>query len=211
MTMLRALIAMMAVAFLAACGADHAWAPDSEVEAARYVAGPPAALTLITVVNDRNGHGAHAALLINASERVLFDPAGTWHMPGVPIRNDVHFGMTDRAITFYRDYHARDRDPEHFHVVEQRIEVPPQIAEQAFRNAKAYGAVPKAYCANAISTILRDVPGFENLPATFFPNKLSAAFGQLPGVTEQVFTHENANPGGDYGIILLDKKGKRVN
>ena len=49
--MLSRLLALVAVTFLSACGADHKWATDAEVASARYVAGPPATITLITSVN----------------------------------------------------------------------------------------------------------------------------------------------------------------
>ena len=47
---------------------------------------------------------------------MIFDPAGTWHHPRLPERNDVHFGMSDKMIAFYVDYHARAT----FSVIEQQ-------------------------------------------------------------------------------------------
>lgn len=208
--MLRAVLALVVVALLSACTGRHVWAPDDQVAAARHVAGPPAAISLFTTINDRNGSGAHAALLINGSERVLFDPAGTWQMPGVPERDDVHFGMTDRAVSFYRDYHARDSATEKFHLVERRMTVPPEIAELVLERAKAYGPVPPAFCAHSVATILRGVPGFESLPVTMFPVKLGNAFGELPGVETMIFTEENDNPGPGHGIVMVDRKGNQV-
>ena len=58
-------------------------------------------------IRDSNGSGAHSGLLVNASEQVMFDPAGTWYHPNLPERNDVHFGVTPKMISFYIDYHAR--------------------------------------------------------------------------------------------------------
>lgn len=209
--MLRVLLAFGCVAVLAACGAEPTWAPDDKVAAARYVAGPPPAITLFTVINDRNNSGAHSGLMINGSQRVLFDPAGTFELPGLPIRNDVHFGITDRALNFYRDYHARDSETEKFHIVERTLVVPPEVAELVMQRAMDYGAVPKAYCANSIATILRGVPGFESLPGTMFPIRLGDAFGELPGVQTQIFTEANDNPGLGHGVVMVDKKGNRIN
>lgn len=208
--MLRVLL-LGAVLGLAACGADRTWAPDADVARARHVSGPPPSITLYTGINDRSGAGVHSALLINGSERVLFDPAGTWQHPTVPVRNDVHFGMTDRMVNFYLDYHARDSAKEHFHVIEQTLVVPPAVAEAILRRAMDYGAVPKAQCAASISDILRGVPGFEGLPSTWFPKKLGAAFGELPGVTRRIVTEENDNPGAGHGVVLVDDDGNRVN
>ena len=68
--------------------------------------------------------------------------------------------------------------------------------------AKARGAVPKAHCANSISAILRDVPGFESLGITFFPNRLADQFGALPGVTTRVITDDDADD--NHGVLLID-------
>ena len=196
------LLSGLVVAFgLAACGADSKWAPQDQVDAARFVAGPPNYITLYTVVNTRTGSGAHSSILVNASERVIFDPAGTWYHPKLPERNDVHFGMTDKAVAFYLDYHTRIT----YNTIEQTIYVSPQVAELVLERVKAYGAVPKAMCTNANSAILRGVPGFESLPQTFYPRKLSDAFGRLPGVTTRVITDDDADD--NHGVLLVQRDG----
>lgn len=209
--MLRIAAVLCAALFLTACSGEKIWAPDDKVAAARYVAPRPTTITLFTGINDRNGTGAHSGLLINGSQRVLFDPAGTWTHPAAPERNDVFFGMTDRILAFYRDYHARDSETEKFHQIEQTIEVSPEIAELILQKALANGAVPKAHCAQSISSLLRTVPGFESLPQTYYPKKLAEGFRQLPGVTERIITEENDNPGEGHGVIMVDKKGNRIN
>lgn len=195
--MMRLIAAFCVALGLAGCGAESVYAPDEAVAAARYVAEGPKTITLYTVVNNKSGAGAHSGLLINASERVLFDPAGTWHHPALPERNDVHYGITDKMVLFYIDYHARET----FRVQEQKIVVSPEVAEMVMARAKAYGAVPKAQCANSISSILRGVPGFEALPATWFPNKLHDAFATLPGVTEREIRDEDADS--NHGVLLV--------
>lgn len=208
--MLRFTVALCAFVFVAACGADNTFAPEEKVQAARYVAGGPPSITLYTTINDKNGTGAHSALLINSTERVLFDPAGTWTHPKAPVQNDVHYGMTDKIVNFYLDYQARDSASEKFHVIEHELEVSPAVAAQIMRAAKAYGAVPKAQCANSISTILSDIPGFESIKKTWFPRKLGASFGALPGVRERIVTEENDNPGEGHGVIMVDDRGNPV-
>ena len=54
----------------------------------------------------------------------MFDPAGSWALPRLAERNDVHFGMTDKMVDFYIDYHARKT----FDVIEQTKIVSPQVA-----------------------------------------------------------------------------------
>ncbi len=208
--MLRLISALLLALALSAC-AESLWATDDEVARATYVAGPPTEITLMTTINDRNGSGAHSALLINGSQRVLFDPAGTWSHPTAPERNDVHFGMTDRMVNFYLDYHARDSADEKFHVIEQKLLVSPAVAETILQAALSNGAVPKAHCASSIAGILRPVPGFGSLRQTMFPIKLAESFGELPGVTTRIVTEENDNPGAGHGVVLVDKKGMRVN
>jgi hypothetical protein len=199
--MLRLVLSLVALLGLAACGAEPKWAPQEQVDAARFVAGPPTYITLYTVVNKTSGSGAHSAILVNGSERVIFDPAGTWMHPRLPERNDVHFGMTDRAIAFYIDYHARKT----YDVIEQRIFVSPEVAELVLQRVKDYGAVPKAMCTAATSSVLRGVPGFEGLPSTWYPKKLSDAFGELPGVSSRKITDDDDDS--NHGVLLVQANG----
>jgi hypothetical protein len=198
---MRLILCLIALLGLAACGAEPKWAPQEQVDAVRFVSEEPPSITLYTVVNTRTGSGAHSAILVNASERVIFDPAGTWYHPKLPERNDVHFGMTDKAVAFYLDYHTRIT----YDTIEQKIYVSPQVAELVLQKVKAYGAVPKAMCTQANSSILREVPGFESMPQTFYPKVLSTAFGKLPGVSTRVITDDDADD--NHGVLLVQRDG----
>lgn len=198
---LRLFLCLVGLTVLAACGAEPKWAPQEQVDAVRYVEGPPNYITLYTVVNKRTGSGAHSAILVNGSERVIFDPAGTWYHPKLPERNDVTFGMNDKALAFYIDYHTRIT----YDTIEQKIFVSPEVAEMVLAKVKAYGAVPKAMCTDATSSILRSLPGFESLPHTFYPKVLSKAFGKLPGVTTRVITDDDDD--NNHGILLVQHDG----
>lgn len=186
--MRRLLIALALPLFLANC-AEPVWAPDEAVARARYVAPEAPSITLFTVVRKLGGEGAHSGLMINGSQRVMFDPAGTWHHPSVPERNDLHYGITPRIKQFYINYHARET----YDVYEQRVPVSAQAAELAIQRASANGAVGKALCGNSITTILSGVPGFEGVGRTFFPNKIMRAFGEIPGVVTLVHTDDDAD------------------
>lgn len=199
--MLRLALCLAAALALTGCGAQSVWAPEEAVQAARHSTNEPASITLYTVVNKRSGSGAHSAIMVNGSERVIFDPAGSWEHPKLPERNDVHFGMTDKAVAFYVDYHARET----YDVVEQKVEVTPAVAEQVLALVKAYGAVPKAMCTTATSAILRSTPGFESLPSTWFPNRLSEAFAEVPGVTTRVITDDDDDS--NHGVLLVQANG----
>ena len=188
--MFRTVLCLLAFLSLTACaGINQDFASDAEVQAARFTAEGPSSITLFTVVSTRNGSGAHSGLLINGSERVMFDPAGSWFNRSIPEQGDVHYGMTNQAVAMYIDYHARET----FRVVEQTVEVPTSVANIAIARAKAYGAVPQAQCANSISTILSGVPGFEGLRKTWYPNKYSEQFELLPGVKTRVINDDDAD------------------
>jgi hypothetical protein len=201
--MLRPLLVLAALMGLTAC-AEPTWAPQEQVDAVRFVADPPTSVTLYTVMNKRSGAGAHSAILVNASERVIFDPAGTWRHPLLPERNDVHFGMTDKAVAFYVDYHARET----YDVVEQTVVVSPEVAELVLEKVKAEGPVPKSFCTSATSSVLRSTPGFESLPSTMFPKQLSKAFAELPGVTTNVITDDDDDK--NHGVLLVQANGNPV-
>lgn len=193
--MLRNLLICLALpAFLAACGAQSVWAPDEAVAAARYRAEGPPSLTLFTVMGKKGGKGAHSAIMINGAQRVMFDPAGTWHHPSVPERNDVHYGITPMMKNFYIDYHARET----FDVYEQTLPVSAEQAARAIALVEANGATPKAMCANHTSRILR-VLGYD-LPQTYYPKPLMDAFGQLPGVTTKM--HKDGDPANNHNVLL---------
>lgn len=182
---------------LAGCGADAVWAPDEAVARAHYVSGEAPSITLFTVIRKKSGEGAHSGLMIDGSQRVLFDPAGTWHHPWVPERNDLHYGITEQMRKFYIDYHARET----YDVIEQKIYVSPAVAEAAIRRAESYGAVNKAFCGSSVSDILQGLPGFESVPRTFFPNKIMNAFGKLPGVQRKL--HLDGDPDDHSGVLMI--------
>jgi hypothetical protein len=192
----RIALACALIAGLSACGANAPYAPDEAVRAAAFVADAPPSVTLFTVINNRSGGGAHSGLMINGTQRVMFDPAGSWYHPNMPERNDVHFGMTDRMIAYYIDYHARET----YRVVQQTVPVSPEVAQMVMNNALAYGAVPQAQCANSISGVLSGVPGFENVDRSWFPKRLMNDFATLPGVVEKVTTDADADD--NHGVLL---------
>ena len=199
--MRRILLTLAAMLALAGCGADHKWASDAEVQAARYHFDGPPSITLFTVINNHNGDGAHSGLLISGSERVMFDPAGTWYHPNLPERNDVHFGVTPKMVSFYIDYHARET----FRVVEQTLVVSPEVAELALQRVLGNGSASKAMCAQSVSSILNGVPGFETIPRTWFPKRIMEAFGELPGVSSRTIRDEDAD--NNHGVLMVQAQG----
>lgn len=155
----------------------------------RYSHPGPTQLTLFTMKNVESGNGGHSALMISASERVIWDPAGTFHHPDIPERNDVIIGVTPQIADYYIDYHSRET----FYTVAQTIDVPPAVAEQALRLAYAQGAAMQATCTLTTSKILSQLPGFESIRTTYFPNNLSDRFARLPGVRETVYRQDDSD------------------
>ncbi|WP_238928700.1 polysaccharide deacetylase family protein [Alexandriicola marinus] len=161
------------------CGAPSVWADQEFVQSKVYRHPGPTALTLFTMKNVGTENGAHTGLMVSASQRVIFDPAGTFGHETIPERNDVHFGITPRILDFYRTYHARET----YFVIEQYVEVTPEQAEQALRLVIENGPVPKAQCTRSTSSILMRISGFEGrFRPSLFPNGLHDQFAKLPNV-----------------------------
>lgn len=179
---MRKLVLAFCAAFaLGGCAAERVWAPDEAVAKAAYRHDGPPRLTLFTMINNRTGAGAHTSLMINGSQRVIFDPAGSFKHETLPERHDVVFGITPPVADVYTRYHARKT----YHVKVQELDVSPAVAEAAIRTVMSYGAVPSAMCARSTSTVLASLPGFENIQTTWYPVKLADQFGAVPGVREQ--------------------------
>ncbi len=197
--MLRA-FAAVALLMLAACGGgQNMVADDAALAQARYVSGGPSSITLFTVVNTRSGAGAHSALLVNGSETVLFDPAGSFKLRFMPERGDVLYGASPMRMNAYKDYHARET---HF-VRTQTMFVSPAVAEQLLVAVKSNGAVSKAHCANSISRILGRVQGFEHIGTTYWPLQLEEAFGKNAYVSRAVITDATVDK--SHGVIFIDE------
>ncbi|WP_170474843.1 hypothetical protein [Ruegeria arenilitoris] len=177
--MFRLLIACLLAATVSGCaGSQRPQADQSEIAARSYRDPGPSTLTLYTMINTRTGSGAHTSLMISGSERVIFDPAGSFRADVVPIRNDVLYGITPNVERAYRSSHARES---HYARI-QTIEVTPQQAEVALQLAKQMGPVAGAFCTNSTSQLLQQVPGFGQINTTFYPVNLSEQFADLPGV-----------------------------
>lgn len=187
--MRRVICGLVAAVAVAGCTVNEQYADDQAVAAASYRDSGPPSLTLYTMINNRSGEGAHSALMINASERVIFDPAGSFYSDVTPERHDVLFGITPYIEKAYRSAHARST----YHVVSQKIVVSPDQAQTAYQLALNNGSVPSAFCANATSKLLAKVPGFEAIDSTMYPKTLMAQFEQVPGVHTDRY-YENDSP-----------------
>ena len=174
---------------LSACTAQEVWAPDDVVSRAIFRKPGQNYITLYTMKNVGSGNGAHSALLINASQRVLFDPAGSFDQTVMPERNDVLFGVTPRLENLYVSYHARVT----YYVVGQTVNVSAEVAERALNLSFQAGPVPQANCARVTSRLLRQLPGFEGIRQTWSPSRIVEDFAELPGVTTLEYREDDAD------------------
>ena len=179
--------------------AAQPFASDETLAAVSYRNEGPRTLTLLTMVNNQSNAGAHTSLVIGASERVLFDPAGSFKAQGVPERGDVLYGISPRTEQIYISAHSRSSH----RVIAQTIEVTPEQAEMAYNLARANGPVPGAFCTNSTSALLSKIPGFESIGVNFYPKKLMEDFAALPGVTTVVH-RENDDPSLEAALALLN-------
>jgi len=180
MRVVALLIASLLVLAGCAGSVDTRNATDAQIAAASYRDPGPAKVTLYTAVSNNTGSGAHSAMMISGSQRVLYDPAGSWYHPLAPERGDVHFGFTDFMRNFYLDFHSRET----YHILVQEKEITVAQADAMIAAALEQGASPRAYCTQYVSRAMGRVPGFDSIRPTWFPLALSERFAELGGVTE---------------------------
>lgn len=174
---------------IAGCVNEDVQAPVEQVRAAAFRAAEAPTLTVYTMISNRDGRGGHSALMVSGSQRVLFDPAGSWFHPSAPERGDVFYGMTPWHVNFYEDYHARPT----YHVVKHELAVSPEMAERALALVQANGTAPKATCARNVSRILREL-GFTDVGRTWYPEVMMRDVARIPGIRESKIFDDEEDP-----------------
>lgn len=179
---LRTFISIISLVVLMACEGSERNAPiasSMEIQAAAYVSPLPNSITLLTMVKASGDFGEHSGILINASQQVLYDPAGTFRHSTSPNARDVNYGMHPAMVEYYKSYHARYG----YYVVAQEIQVSPEIAELVFQRAIAQGETAKLRCGIAVSSVLNGLPMFAGIPTTYYPGKIMDSFAEVPNVS----------------------------
>lgn len=192
--------ALAVLALLAGCADKTPQSDSAALLAGRFVSSDPPSITLTTHINNRTGEGAHSALIINGPERVVFNPAGSWHHPLAPEQGDLHVGFSPAMERWFFDYHARET----FRIRAQTVEVPPEVAARAIELARARGSVAPTFCTLSIVQILRELPGFETVPLTLFPMRASRAFAELPGVETRLYVDDSPDDWSDLDLEFND-------
>jgi hypothetical protein len=156
---------VLSAVVLAGCAEKGKESPAAEIQAAIHAHTGEPKLTVITMVNNRTGAGAHTSLLVQGSQSVMFDPAGSFIHERVPERAYVLYGMSPAWVKAYKSAHARSE----FHVVSQEFNVSPAVAAQALQLVQANGPVASAHCAHATSAIPAPDTGVSIGPSGVLP------------------------------------------
>lgn len=185
---LQCLACLAALAALSACTVPNkGGATPDEVARAAYVHDGPPKLTLYTMLSNRSGSGAHTSLMVNGSQRVAFDPAGSFRKEGIVSHNDTVYGMTPYLTDVYTRFHARET----YHVVVQEIEVSPEVAELALQMVVNHPAVMQSYCARATSELVAKLPGFEDVKPSFYPRALMDQFAAKGASFRRLYEYDD--------------------
>ena len=195
--MTRIILALTVLVTLAACAVTRPFeASRDRVAASVYVPEGPPKLTLFTVVSNSSESGGHTGLMVSGSQQVIFDPAGSFKHFDIAKRGDVLYGVTPAWAAAYKSAHARSTH----HIVSQEIVVSPAQAELALEMVTNNGSVPGAFCARSTSSILRQIPGFEDVQVTFYPVNLMKQIDRRPDVTTDRYYENDVGDVAD-GII----------
>ncbi len=171
---------------LAGC-VNKDFAPVEAVAAARVATQDAPFVALVSMVNERSDGSEHSALLINGSQQVIYDPAGTFEHSKLPRRDDVIYGVTPDYADYYNSYHARFG----FYVEVQKLEISLEMADALIARAQAEGAVPKLTCAIATSNILNDFEPFAQINTTIFPGRVRKLFSRIDGVETTIIREDD--------------------
>jgi len=88
--MVRIFLVLLAVMGLAAWGGGQKGPLDPETQArVAYKAADAPSITLLTSVRKQGGGGTHSALMVSGSQRVIFDPAGSFRAGFITAYGDV--------------------------------------------------------------------------------------------------------------------------
>lgn len=196
--LMRGMLGLSVLLSVTACTVKPAQDVTREQAAAvAYQAPGGPTLTVFTMVNNATGAGAHTALMVNGSERVIFDPAGSFKSDSVPEIGDVLYGVRPAVLQAYKSAHARNT----YHVVSQEIPVSAAQAAQAMALVTQNGRVADARCTQSTTAILAQVSGFEDIRQTWFPGNLMKQIAARPDVVTDAYYENDA---GDV-IDALDR------
>ncbi len=201
---MRYAASILALLCLVGCSAALGDDPAREADLPHYRHPGGATVTLVTVLSTQDGSGVHSALIINGTQRVIFDPAGSLSHASLAERGDVIYGANPALVDSYIDYHTRNTHD----TVAQTRDVTDAVAEDLLARVMVHGPVMQSFCAKSVSGLLRATPGFEGIGQTFFPKTLMKRFAALPGLRTARFSQpEDRDKRTDF-YAWIDQKPK---
>lgn len=115
----------------------------------------------------------HTGVLIHApEEHVLYDPAGYWRDQRSPRINDLSHGMTPELEEAYLSRSSLGPTQGLWSVHLFEAEVAPEVAARAVDIARDRAPVVFGACAYGLSSLLAELPGFEEIRPTLVPEAL---------------------------------------
>ena len=147
----------------------------------------PPSITLLTVIGIPRGEGAHSALLINGSQRIIFDGAGSWNHPAIPGLRRALRDHAELQELLYRLSRAQSL------WVAGTPNWSRGVANAAIRAAEAQGATDKSFCAVVDRPGAAWVPGFGRASG-FAAEDAATGSLTLPGVTSKESGRRSGQP-----------------
>lgn len=180
-------VVLGALMALAGC----AGASDAEFEEiSRTIAYRPSGSPSATLITSQevNGSGEiHAALVVKASQQVIYDPSGSFIDPGTRRIGDALYGVTPEILEKFA-LHQADR---RHNAVLQTASVDPESAETLLQRVRRAGGAFPGFCAATIADVISGVGPFASVRETMWPSDLSEDFASIEGVETRIVTDDD--------------------
>lgn len=183
--MWSATLGLVLAASLQGCAGALYSNPPDVAKRDSYTAQTAPEIGLVTITHKPTQFMWHSALLINADERILYESGGYWIDSEDRRLGDVHYNLTDARLN---DYVARRGNPKVWKVTLHRVDVSPEVAQEAKRRAEENQLVLAGFCAVGVAEVLKDLPGFDHIGHVLLPHDLTPRFDEIPGVRVEVLS-----------------------
>ncbi len=201
----RNFVLVSLAAGVAGCGRpSYRRATAEEVSRSFYSHDGPIELSLLSAVATLGNSSEHSALLINGSQRVIYDPAGTydpakepsWYVH--PRKYDIHYGVNDLALRQYIVSHARIG----YFVEQLSRRITLEQADRAIELCEERGETNFSLCAVSCSWVLQRLDGFETVKTSLFPQKIREDFMNLSDVSRTRYYQQDSEKNIASGVRL---------
>ncbi len=173
----------LAASILAGCAGidpttDAEFIKELRAETSYLPVNAPPSTTLV-LAEHKGGSGAvHAALIVTGSERLIYDPSGSFTHPDTRRYGDVVYGASDEIVELFA-LHNADRNHD---AVMRTIALESDEAEILLNSARTHGGAMPGFCAKSVASVLRSVPRFASMRDTFWPSNVQQDFENVSPV-----------------------------